>query len=148
MITATKRRKKTVKSDGSINKAEEIRIAAKELGGKKVRPKDVIAHLATKGISVAPAQVSSTLKAAGYRRIQRHKVAASPNRITARTTRPLRSNTCWPPRPWSESLAVSKPRRKQLTCWPGWPDRQSFAVPSSLTKAVQPGCLFRLTRDG
>ena len=77
MITATKRRKKTVKSDGSINKAEEIRIAAKELGGKKVRPKDVIAHLATKGISVAPAQVSSTLKAAGYRRIQRHKVAAS-----------------------------------------------------------------------
>lgn len=78
MATATKRRKKTTKSDGSINKAEEIRKAAKELGGRKVRPKDVIAALATKGITVAPAQVSSTLKAAGYRRIRRHKATTSP----------------------------------------------------------------------
>jgi hypothetical protein len=77
MATATKRRKKTAKPDGSISKAEEIRNAAKELGGRKVRPKDVIALLATKGISVAPAQVSSTLKAAGYRRIRRPKATAS-----------------------------------------------------------------------
>ena len=33
MATATKRRKKITKTDGSINKAEEIRKAAKELGG-------------------------------------------------------------------------------------------------------------------
>lgn len=78
MATATKRRRKTTKANGSINKAEEIRKAAKELGGKKVRPKDVIALLATKGISVAPAQVSATLKAAGYRRIRRHKTTTSP----------------------------------------------------------------------
>jgi hypothetical protein len=78
MTTATKRRKKTIKTNGSINKAEEIRKAAKELGVKKVRPRDVIALLATKGISVAPAQVSTTLKAAGYRRTRRHKATASP----------------------------------------------------------------------
>jgi hypothetical protein len=78
MATATKRRKKTTKTDGSINKAEEIRKAAKEVGGRKVRPKDVIALLATKGISVSPPQVSATLKAAGYRRIRRHKATTSP----------------------------------------------------------------------
>ena len=77
MATATKRRKKTTKTNGSINKAEEIRNAAKELGGRKVRPKDVIAALAAKGISVAPAQVSATLKAAGYRRTRRHKATTS-----------------------------------------------------------------------
>jgi len=73
MATATKakRAKARAPRNGSINKAEEIRKAAKELGGKKVRPKDVIAALASKGITVAPAQVSSTLKAAGYRRIRR-----------------------------------------------------------------------------
>ena len=43
MATTTKRAKKTTKTDGSINKAEEIRKAAKELGGRAVRPKDVIA---------------------------------------------------------------------------------------------------------
>lgn len=77
MATATKRRKKTTKTDGSINKAEEIRKAAKEMGGTKVRPKDVIAALASKGITVAPAQVSATLKAAGYRKTRRAKGAAS-----------------------------------------------------------------------
>src|SRR5580698_1746942 len=71
MATATKKRRPRTPKNGSINKAEEIRKAAKEIGGKKVRPKDVIAMLASKGITVAPAQVSSTLKAAGYRRIRR-----------------------------------------------------------------------------
>ena len=78
MATVTKRRKKTTKTNASVNKAEEIRKAAKELGGKKVRPKDVIAALAAKGITVSPPQVSATLKAAGYRRIRRHKATASP----------------------------------------------------------------------
>jgi hypothetical protein len=63
--------------NGSINKAEEIRKAAEEIGGKKVRPKDVIAALAAKGITVAPAQVSSTLKAAGYRRLRRKKTTSA-----------------------------------------------------------------------
>jgi len=78
MATATKRRRKTTKTDGSINKAEEIRKAAKELGGRTVRPRDVIALLATKGITVVAPQVSSTLKAAGYRRTRRHKATTSP----------------------------------------------------------------------
>ena len=75
---AAKRPKKASKTKGSINKAEEIRKAAKEMGGKKVRPKDLIAALAAKGITVAPAQVSATLKAAGMRRTRRKKAAASP----------------------------------------------------------------------
>ncbi len=70
MATATKRRKKTSKT-GSVSKAQAIRDAAQQLGGKKVRPKDVIAALAAEGVTVAPAQVSATLKAAGFRRIRR-----------------------------------------------------------------------------
>ncbi len=77
MATAIKKRRpKAAKASGSINKAEEIRNAAKQLGGKKVRPKDVIAALAAKGITVSSPQVSSTLKAAGYRRIRRKGRAA------------------------------------------------------------------------
>lgn len=70
MAIATKRRKKATKNE-SINKAQAIRDAAKELGGKKVRPRDVIAALAAKGITVSSPQVSSTLKAAGFRRTRR-----------------------------------------------------------------------------
>ncbi len=40
-----------------VNKSAEIRNAYKALG-KKARPKDVVAALAEKGITVAPAQVS------------------------------------------------------------------------------------------
>ena len=76
MATASKpKRSKKSAANGSVNKAEEIRKAAKEIGGKKVRPKDVIALLATRGITVAPAQVSSTLKAAGYRRLRKPRSA-------------------------------------------------------------------------
>ena len=72
MATATKvRRTRKSATSGSVNKAAEIRNADKELGGKKVRPKDVIAALAAKGITVSSPQVSSTLKAAGYRRTRR-----------------------------------------------------------------------------
>lgn len=77
MATATKKRPKKTTKSGSVNKAEEIRLAAKELGGKKVRPKDVIAALAAKGITVTSAQVSSTLKAAGFRRTRRRKATTS-----------------------------------------------------------------------
>jgi hypothetical protein len=78
MATVAKHQKKNTKSEGSINKAEEIRKAAKELGGKKVRPKDVIALLETKGITVSSPQVSATLKAAGYRRTRRGKTTGLP----------------------------------------------------------------------
>jgi len=74
MATATKRqskRKSTAKP--GMNKAEEIRKTATELGGKNVRPRDVIAALAEKGIAVTPPQVSQTLKAAGFRRMRRKK---------------------------------------------------------------------------
>ncbi len=78
MATATKvRRKRKSAKSSSVNKAEEIRNAAKELGGKKVRPRDVIAALAAKGITVSSPQVSSTLKAAGFRKVRRKKATAS-----------------------------------------------------------------------
>ena len=79
---ATKSKKKTTKN-GSVNKAEEIRKAAKEIGGKKVRPKAVIELLANRGIEVSSPQVSSTLKAAGYRRIRHRKAAPTPVPQTA-----------------------------------------------------------------
>jgi len=70
--TGTKKRvaKKPAKKAGTVNKAQEIRDAAKELG-KNPRPRDVIAALAAKGISVSSPQVSSTLKAAGLRKGRR-----------------------------------------------------------------------------
>ena len=76
-----KRRKKTAHTKashphGGVNKAQAIRDAAKKLG-KKVRPKDIIAALAAEGITVSSPQVSSTLKAAGYRRTRRTGRAAS-----------------------------------------------------------------------
>lgn len=78
MATATKvKRKRKSAANGSVNKAEEIRNAAKELGGKGVRPRDVIAALAAKGITVSSPQVSSTLKAAGFRKVRRKKATAS-----------------------------------------------------------------------
>lgn len=58
-----------------VNKAQRIRYAAKKLG-KKVRPKDIIAELAKDGITVSSAQVSTTLRDAGYRRRRRRAVAA------------------------------------------------------------------------
>jgi hypothetical protein len=79
MATATKTKRTRKSADnGSVNKAEEIRKAAKEMGGKKVRPKDVIVALAAKGITVSSPQVSSTLKAAGFRRVRRKNHAESP----------------------------------------------------------------------
>jgi arginine repressor len=58
------------------SKAQRIRDVAKTLG-RKVRPRDVIAELAREGITVSSAQVSSTLRAAGYRRKRRGRKVAS-----------------------------------------------------------------------
>jgi arginine repressor len=59
-----------------INKAQKIRDVAKTMG-KTVRPKDVIAELAKEGITVSSAQVSTTLRAAGFRRKRRGKKVAA-----------------------------------------------------------------------
>ena len=61
---------------GEVNKAERIRQVAKSLG-KKVRPRDVIAELAKEGVKVSSAQVSATLRSAGYRRRRRGRKAAA-----------------------------------------------------------------------
>lgn len=67
-----KRNTKKQSSQNGTSKSQSIRDTAKELG-KKVRPRDIIAALATKGISVLPQQVSSILKAAGLRRRRRRR---------------------------------------------------------------------------
>jgi hypothetical protein len=66
-----KKRKKAPASNG-VTKAQSIRDMAKELG-KKARPRDIIAALAAKGITVTSPQVTQTLKAAGLRRGRRKK---------------------------------------------------------------------------
>jgi hypothetical protein len=59
---------------------------------KPVRPRDVIATLATKGISVSSAQVSTTLRAMGMRRRPRgHKPGAAPTGRLAVSTSELLS---------------------------------------------------------
>jgi hypothetical protein len=78
--TAKKPSKKKKPAVGKISKAQAIRDVAGELG-KKARPRDIIAALAAKGITVTSPQVSMTLKAAGLRKGKRKKqvVAASRN---------------------------------------------------------------------
>jgi arginine repressor len=63
-------------SAGQVNKAQKIRDVAKTMG-KKVRPRDIIAVLAKEGIKVSSAQVSTTLRAAGFRRKRRGKKGAA-----------------------------------------------------------------------
>jgi hypothetical protein len=67
-----KRKTKKQPSANGVGKAQSIRDTAKELG-KKARPRDIIAVLAEKGISVSSPQVSKTLKDAGLRRGRRRK---------------------------------------------------------------------------
>jgi arginine repressor len=66
------------------SKAERIRQVAKALG-KKVRPRDIIAELAKEGITVASAQVSTTLRDAGYRRKRRGRRGAN-GAVVAKST--------------------------------------------------------------
>ena len=58
-----------------LTKAQRIRDVAKTMG-KKIRPKDIVGILAKEGVKVSSAQVSTTLRAAGYRRKRRGKKAA------------------------------------------------------------------------
>jgi copper chaperone CopZ len=52
---------------GASSKADAIRAAIKEIGGR-FRPRDVVASLAKKGVTVSPAQVSTIAKSMGMRR--------------------------------------------------------------------------------
>ena len=67
--------KKKTDGDG-VNKAELIRQTARSMG-KTVRPKDIIAALKKKRITVSSPQVSKTLKAAGFHRKSRGTKAAA-----------------------------------------------------------------------
>jgi hypothetical protein len=73
---AKKRATRKQSASNGTSKAQAIRDTAKELG-KKARPKDIIAALAAKKITVSSPQVSSTLKAAGLRRGRRKKKAGA-----------------------------------------------------------------------
>ena len=70
--TSTAKKRKKAPASNGVTKAQAIRDMGKELG-KKARPRDIIAALAAKGISVSSPQVSTTLKAAGMRRGRRKK---------------------------------------------------------------------------
>ena len=70
-----KKRKKRRPTE-PVNKAQAIRDVAKKLG-RKVRPRDIIAALAAKGITVSSPQVSMTLKSAGYARVRRGRKKAA-----------------------------------------------------------------------
>jgi hypothetical protein len=54
------------------SRAEMIRQTAQALG-KRVRPRDIIATLMEKGVTVSSTLVSKTLAAAGFRRRRRHR---------------------------------------------------------------------------
>jgi hypothetical protein len=69
---STTKKRKAKKRPVIANKSQAIRDTAKALG-KRARPKDVIAALADKGITVVSAQVSTVLKAAGMRRGRRRR---------------------------------------------------------------------------
>ena len=58
------------------SRAELIRQTAQALG-KRVRPRDIIAHLKEKGVAVSHTLVSKTLAAAGFRRRRRRRKPGS-----------------------------------------------------------------------
>lgn len=63
-----------------VNKSAEIRKIAQAKGGK-VRPKDVIAELKAKGITVSSPQVSMVLKRMGFRRRRRAVAKAARSEV-------------------------------------------------------------------
>jgi hypothetical protein len=69
------------KASKGVNKSAEIRKIAQSKGGK-VRPKDVIAELKAKGITVSSPQVSMVLKRMGFRR--RRRATAKAARVEVR----------------------------------------------------------------
>jgi len=78
-------KKQNASGNGKLSKAELIRQTAKKIG-RTVRPKDIIGTLKEQGIAVTSAQVSTTLRAAGFRRRRRRKMANGAPRETVPTT--------------------------------------------------------------
>ena len=108
-----KRKTKKQPASNGTTKAQAIRDAAQELG-KKARPKDIIAALATKGISVSPQQVSTTLKAAGLRRGRRRRKAGKV--IAATNGQGLNINELVQVKKLAEQLGVRVPGRNRAFC--------------------------------
>jgi hypothetical protein len=69
--------KTSPKKSGGVNKSDEIRKVASAIKAKgdKPRPSVIVAELNTKGVKVAPAQVSMVLKRMGFRPLRRRKKA-------------------------------------------------------------------------
>lgn len=63
------------KGRGTSSKADAIRAAIKETGGR-FRPRDVVASLAKQGVAVSPAQVSAIAKSMGMRRRNTKRAAS------------------------------------------------------------------------
>ena len=82
------RRTRGKRAAAETSKAQRIRDIAKTLG-KKVRPRDVIAELAKEGITVSSAQVSMTLRSAGYRRKRRGRKVAGATAAAASSSNGL-----------------------------------------------------------
>lgn len=71
-----RRRSASTNHSAETSKAELIREVARESDGP-VRPRDVIATLAERGVTASSAQVSQVLSAMGMRRRRRRKRAAA-----------------------------------------------------------------------
>ena len=71
-----RRRKPATAKSEQPSRAEMIRQTAQTLG-RRVRPRDIIATLKDKGVTVSSALVSKTLAAAGFRRRRRRRRAGT-----------------------------------------------------------------------
>lgn len=80
-----KRRANITNHSSNISKADQIRAVARESTGP-VRPRDVIATLAERGIQASRAQVSQVLSAMGMRRRRRRRRKGTTNRAASRSS--------------------------------------------------------------
>ncbi len=71
-------------NSAALTKADQIREVAKTMG-KRVRPRDVRAALAAKGIDVSRAQISNVLRGMGLKRRRRRRKAAAAAAPAARS---------------------------------------------------------------
>jgi transposase len=81
--------KKAKKAEPMSSKADLIRKVAGVLKakGEVVRPKTIVEILKKEGVDVAPAQVSMTLKAAGYRPLRKRRKASKARSVAQAPSR-------------------------------------------------------------
>jgi transposase len=86
--------KKAKKAEPMSSKADLIRKVAGVLKakGEVVRPKDIVEILKKEGVDVAPAQVSMTLKAAGYRPLRKRRKGKKTAEGAATATKAAKSS--------------------------------------------------------